>query len=48
MKIIFIIKINANLKENAVKLLYKLINNLLYFDNVKIEMRLCVLIKILE
>ena len=36
------------LKENAIKLLYKLINNLLYFDNVKIKMRLYILIKILK
>ena len=42
------IKINAELEENAIKLLYKLINDLLYFDDVGIEMRLYILIKILE
>ena len=40
MKIIFIIKINIKLKKNVIKLLYKLINNLFYFDNVKRDMRL--------
>ena len=41
-------KINAKLEENAVKLLYKLINNLLYFDDAEIKMRLCVSIKTLK
>ena len=40
MKIIFIIKININLKENVIRLLYKLIDNLLYFDNIKRRIRL--------
>ena len=40
MKIIFIIKINVKLKENVIKLLYKLINNLLYFDDIKRGIRL--------
>ena len=35
-------KVNAELGDNAVRLLYKLINDLLYFDDVEIEMRLCV------
>ena len=47
MKIIFIIKVNIKLKGNVIKLLYKLINNLLYFDNVKREIRLYIL-KILK
>ena len=33
-------KINIELEKNAVKLLYKLINNLLYFDDIEREMRL--------
>ena len=41
-------KINIKLKENVIKLLYKLINNLFYFDNIEIKIRLCVLMKILE
>ena len=36
------------LKENVLKLLYKLINNLLYFDNIEIKIRLYVLIKTLK
>ena len=44
----FIMKINIKLKENVIRLLYKLINNLLYFDNAEIKMRLYVSIKILE
>ena len=35
-------KANAELGNNAIRLLYKLINDLLYFDNVEIKMRLCV------
>ena len=34
------IEINIKLEENAIKLLYKLINNLLYFDNIKRKIRL--------
>ena len=48
MKIISTIKINIKLKENIIKLLYKLINNLLYFDNIKREMRLYISIKTLK
>ena len=48
MKIIFIIKVNAKLKENVIKLLYKLINNLLYFDNIEIRIRLYISIKTLK
>ena len=43
MRIIFIMKINIELKENIIKLLYKLINNLLYSDNIKRGMRLYIL-----
>ena len=28
-------KINIKLEKNVIKLLYKLINNLLYFDDIK-------------
>ena len=35
-------KINTKLKENVIELLYKLINNLFYFDNAKRKIRLCV------
>ena len=48
MKVIFIIKVSTKLKENAIELLYKLINNLFYFDDIKREMRLYVSIKILK
>ena len=40
MKIIFILKINIKLEENVINLLYKLINNLFYFDNIEREIRL--------
>ena len=43
MIIIFIIRINIKLKENVIKLLYKLINNLLYFDNAERKIRLYIL-----
>ena len=48
MKIIFITKINTKLRENAIKLLYKLINNLFYFDDIERGMRLYISTKILE
>ena len=48
MKIIFRIKINVKLKENAIKLLYKFINNLFYFENIERGIRLYILIKILK
>lgn len=35
-------KKNAELKNNVVKLLYKLINNLLYFDDLKKNAIMCV------
>ena len=41
-------KANAELGDNAARLSYKLINDLLYFDNVEIEMRLCVLTRALK
>ena len=41
-------KVNTELRENAIKLLYKLINNLFYFDDIKIEIRLYVSIKTLK
>ena len=47
-RIIVIVKTNTELGDNAVRLLYKLINDLLYFDNVEIEMRLCVSIRALK
>ena len=40
-------KINIKLKKNAIKLLYKIINNLFYFDNTKKRIRLYIL-KILK
>lgn len=43
-----IIKINIDLNNNAIKLLYKLINDLFYFDDFEKEMRLYILIKILK
>ena len=43
-----LMKINAKLKNNIVKLLYKLINNLLNFNNLKKKMRLYVSIKTLK
>ena len=42
MKIIFIIKINIKLKENVIKLLYKSINNLFYFDNIEKNAIVCI------
>ena len=33
-------KVNNKLKENIISLTYKLINNLLYFDNNKNKLRL--------
>ena len=33
-------KLNVDLRDNTVKLLYKLLDNLLYFDNLKRDMRL--------
>ena len=48
MRIIVTMRINVDLKDNAVRLSYKLINNLLYFDDSEIEIRLYVLIRILE
>ena len=47
-RIIIIVKANTELGDNAVRLLYKLINDLLYFDDVEIEMRLCVSIRALK
>ena len=42
-------KTNAKLEaNNAVKLLYKLINNLLYFDNPEKKMRLYIFINFLK
>ena len=42
-KNIFIIKVNIKLRENVIKLLYKLINDLFYFDDIEREMRLYIL-----
>ena len=42
------IKANIKLKDNIVKLLYKLINDLLYFDNFDKEMRLYIFTKTLK
>ena len=36
-------KANIALKDNTTRLLYKLINNLLYFDDLKREIRLYIL-----
>ena len=41
-------KINKELKKNIIKLLYLLIDNLFYFNNLKKEMRLYIFIKILK
>ena len=43
-----IMKVNAKLEDNAIRLLYKLINNLFYFDDLERGMRLCMLIRILK
>ena len=37
-----IVKTNAELEDNVVKLLYKLINDLLYFNDSEKGIRLCV------
>ena len=41
-RVIATVKANAELGDNAIRLSYKLINDLLYFDNAEIGMRLCV------
>ena len=47
-KIVVIVKINTELEKNVVRLSYKFINDLLYFDDPKRGIRLCVSIKTLE
>ena len=39
-------KTNANLEDNAARLFYKLINNLLYFDDNEKDLRIYILIAI--
>ena len=41
-------KININLNNNAIKLFYKLINELFYFDNFEKKMRLYISTTILK
>ena len=49
MRVMIIVKINVELEaDNAVKLLYKLINDLLYFNDFEKGMRLYIFIKTLK
>ena len=41
-------KTNIKLKKNIIRLLYKLINDLFYFNDIDIKIRLYVLIRVLK
>ena len=43
-----IVKVNVKLKDNVVKLSYKLIHDLFYFDDFEKGKRLYILIRILK